>query len=268
MRTILVKRAGKHPATSGFTLIELLVVIAIIALLAAILFPVFARARENARKSSCLNNMKQLGIGVAQYAQDYDEHFPLQESNNTVAGVTNNPNYLDSNGVSVSWDLMIQPYIKNIQTLVCPSDTRSVVQNTALPGYGGLRRSYAMARYLVAHTGGFTGQTLPGGDGKSLADIPQSSATVLLCERRGGGDKTKAQWYYNAFADRCDNVAATTGFDIGGVGANAEAIHLGQANFLYVDGHAKSQKNTGGSIVLAKHPNGGTWLNQDNDMPQ
>src|SRR5471030_86040 len=60
----------------GFTLIELLVVIAIIAILASILFPVFARARENARRASCMSNLKQLGLGYLQYAQDYDESFP------------------------------------------------------------------------------------------------------------------------------------------------------------------------------------------------
>jgi prepilin-type N-terminal cleavage/methylation domain-containing protein len=61
---------------TGFTLIELLVVIAIIAILAAILFPVFARARENARRSSCLSNMRQIGVGILQYNQDYDEYYP------------------------------------------------------------------------------------------------------------------------------------------------------------------------------------------------
>src|SRR5471032_187855 len=61
----------------GFTLIELLVVIAIIAILAAILFPVFARARENARRASCQSNLKQIGLGFQQYSQDYDERFPI-----------------------------------------------------------------------------------------------------------------------------------------------------------------------------------------------
>lgn len=70
----------------GFTLIELLVVIAIIALLAAILFPVFARARENARRASCQSNLKQIGLSVVQYTQDYDETFPLQARKPNNAG--------------------------------------------------------------------------------------------------------------------------------------------------------------------------------------
>src|SRR5687768_5924591 len=70
-------RRKRNGALKGFTLIELLVVIAIIAILAAILFPVFARARENARRSSCQSNLKQIGLGFAQYTQDYDEKMPI-----------------------------------------------------------------------------------------------------------------------------------------------------------------------------------------------
>ena len=76
----------KNQAHKAFTLIELLVVIAIIAILAAILFPVFARARENARRSSCQSNLKQLGLGFIQYQQDYDEKFPLLRNNNIPPG--------------------------------------------------------------------------------------------------------------------------------------------------------------------------------------
>jgi prepilin-type N-terminal cleavage/methylation domain-containing protein len=76
-RTIMkMHRQTKRSAGSGFTLIELLVVIAIIAILAAILFPVFARARENARRASCASNLKQISLGLMQYSQDYDERFP------------------------------------------------------------------------------------------------------------------------------------------------------------------------------------------------
>ncbi|MCC7492157.1 MAG: DUF1559 domain-containing protein [Fimbriimonadaceae bacterium] len=97
----------------GFTLIELLVVIAIIAILAAILFPVFAKAREKARQSSCSSNIKQLALGILQYAQDYDEACPPRyyRYNPSVAG---GPNI---------WDQLLQPYVKNLQVIRCPSDT-------------------------------------------------------------------------------------------------------------------------------------------------
>lgn len=90
----------------AFTLIELLVVIAIIAILAAILFPVFARARENARRSSCMSNMKQMGIAMMQYVQDNDEHFMVADHEST-------PVY--------AWFQPLQPYIKSTQVFVCPS---------------------------------------------------------------------------------------------------------------------------------------------------
>jgi prepilin-type N-terminal cleavage/methylation domain-containing protein/prepilin-type processing-associated H-X9-DG protein len=98
---------------SGFTLIELLVVIAIIAILAAILFPVFGRARENARRASCQSNMKQIGLGILQYTQDYDEKYPQAYWYKN-----------DSNGNDgyVQWSGMIQPYVKSEQLFVCPSD--------------------------------------------------------------------------------------------------------------------------------------------------
>jgi prepilin-type N-terminal cleavage/methylation domain-containing protein/prepilin-type processing-associated H-X9-DG protein len=96
----------------AFTLIELLVVIAIIAILAAILFPVFGRARENARRSSCQSNIKQIGLGIKQYTQDYDEKFPNIDGN---TGTLTNP----------GWAYAIQPYIKSEQLFQCPSETTS-----------------------------------------------------------------------------------------------------------------------------------------------
>src|SRR5713226_8900708 len=92
---------------AGFTLIELLVVIAIIAILAAILFPVFAQARAKARQTACLSNMKQLGLAIMQYTQDYDEVYPPSQW-----GV--NP------PVVVSWPTMVYPYVKNAGVFVCP----------------------------------------------------------------------------------------------------------------------------------------------------
>ncbi len=93
-------------AARAFTLIELLVVIAIIAILAAILFPVFAQAREKARQTACLSNVRQIGMGFAQYVQDYDECFPLASYD----------------GLALSWVNTMQPYIKSRQILRCPDD--------------------------------------------------------------------------------------------------------------------------------------------------
>src|SRR5215813_5893631 len=96
----------------GFTLIELLVVIAIIAILAAILFPVFAQARESARMSSCLSNMKQMGLGMTMYAQDYDERFSPER----ISGFTANcPECCNPNGTIVGWRTVTYPYVKNYQ---------------------------------------------------------------------------------------------------------------------------------------------------------
>ncbi len=104
----------------AFTLIELLVVIAIIAILAAILFPVFGRARENARRSSCQSNEKQILLGFKQYTQDYDELFPPQ----------NALNLPQTTPASTGWISSLQPYLKSLQIFQCPSETNSSVGKT------------------------------------------------------------------------------------------------------------------------------------------
>jgi prepilin-type N-terminal cleavage/methylation domain-containing protein/prepilin-type processing-associated H-X9-DG protein len=115
-----MKISMRHSSPSrnaAFTLIELLVVIAIIAILAAILFPVFAQAREKARQTSCLSNMKQMGLGVMMYIQDYDETYPTayfhRAFNPPAGGVA---------GGYEHWSGLINPYVKNFQMYICPSD--------------------------------------------------------------------------------------------------------------------------------------------------
>ena len=141
----------------GFTLIELLVVIAIIAILAAILFPVFARAREKARQTSCLSNVKQLILGTFQYAQDYDELLP-PGALICVSPSSNN-----------EWHEVIQPYLKNAQILTCPSKRQSY------PGYGWNYQEFGY--YYDSHG---TGWATP------LGAIEYPASTILLGDGRVG----------------------------------------------------------------------------------
>jgi prepilin-type N-terminal cleavage/methylation domain-containing protein/prepilin-type processing-associated H-X9-DG protein len=126
----------------GFTLIELLVVIAIIAILAAILFPVFARAREKARQSSCLSNVKQISTGILMYVQDYDEKFPFYAQGNY------------SNDPWVFWPHQFQPYIKNWQVYACPSSPMRGSMNYHGTFYPE-RPNYAMPQALYRTSSGF-----------------------------------------------------------------------------------------------------------------
>ena len=120
------RSADYRRVNSGFTLIELLVVIAIIAILAAILFPVFARARENARRSSCLNNLKQLALGFAQYTQDHDGVYPycqdeLRDGSEPYANYLYYLKQVANDERPVTWPAKLDPYIKNRQVFTCPS---------------------------------------------------------------------------------------------------------------------------------------------------
>jgi prepilin-type N-terminal cleavage/methylation domain-containing protein/prepilin-type processing-associated H-X9-DG protein len=141
----------------AFTLIELLVVIAIIALLAAILFPVFARARENARRASCSSNLKQIGLGILQYKQDYDERFPLDDTN-------------DVN--TVGWAYIIQPYVKSEQVFQCPSD------NSILPtGATTLARADQPGFTDYFYNGNLV--TTLGGTGVAESQVQYASNTIM-----------------------------------------------------------------------------------------
>ena len=147
----------KFTNKGAFTLIELLVVIAIIAILAAILFPVFGRARENARRSSCQSNLKQIGLALEQYTQDFDERYP----------------FADHSGGS--WRAVIQPYLKSTQVFRCPSNTANTTQD-----------SYAA---VVARWGDYAGAMnvnwIGGGiRPTSLSQFPSPSTTLVTVETR------------------------------------------------------------------------------------
>jgi prepilin-type N-terminal cleavage/methylation domain-containing protein len=115
----------------GFTLIELLVVIAIIAILAAILFPVFAQAREKARQTGCLSNVKQIGHGIQMYVQDFDEHIPRNAFADPPR-VQEGDHF--TNCSSPRWMDVIQPYVKNTDVHNCPSDPFAPIRGTLPDG--------------------------------------------------------------------------------------------------------------------------------------
>lgn len=221
------KVPGRGPR-HGFTLIELLVVIAIIAILAAILFPVFARARENARRTACVSNMKQIGLGVMQYTQDYDELLP--PSRNTVAGIV------------TPWHVMVQPYVKSYQLFKCPSNTIS--DGAGVVNYGQSGRPVVPKSYC-SNGGTETGSMSPNGlrpmvdnTGKSLAIFDSSATTILVAERNDTVSVAQPPTSNNndKFTDSRQIWDASQ--------KNYFTNHLGMTNFLFADGHAKALKPT------------------------
>jgi len=122
----------------GFTLIELLVVVAIISILAAILFPVFARARESARRTSCLSNLKQIGLAAMMYVQDYDEKYPWDKSTDTYTSASDMPDgqfWLSSQ--NLIWPQLLYPYTKSENMFWCPSQSGAAAATTpSIANYG------------------------------------------------------------------------------------------------------------------------------------
>lgn len=206
----------------AFTLIELLVVIAIIAILAAILFPVFGRARENARRSSCQSNLKQIGLGILQYVQDYDETYPQRYFGGIPEGPGRQAN---------SWRRSIFPYVKSTQLFQCPSntfnteladDSRAAEMATLPAGAPVFFRSYAING---ANTFGGTPPS-EFNRGHKLAEMVNSSEIVLVTEMAQG----------RAFTGDLGPVANWGRPDLVFKG------HLNTINFLFCDGHVKASK--------------------------
>ena len=165
--------------SKAFTLIELLVVIAIIAVLAAILFPVFAQAREKARQTTCVSNLKQLGTSLLMYAQDYDETLP---------GDVHLPPINGGNSETVSYDRLLLPYLKSDAVFACPSDSAPRSNQGEWDGaYKNklLRRSYGYTNTLQTQEGHDRGQqddSNTGLLGVPLSNIPQDAETISLSE--------------------------------------------------------------------------------------
>jgi prepilin-type N-terminal cleavage/methylation domain-containing protein/prepilin-type processing-associated H-X9-DG protein len=227
---------SKHKA---FTLIELLVVIAIIALLAAILFPVFARARESARRTSCLSNLKQIGLGLMQYTQDYDERLPqaMYDTKETYSGTEIKParSFYTSTGAFardryLTWMDFIYPYVKSTQIFVCPSasidtsttptrkptDTPSYGYNNVFGGEFNYKTSYGVPSYGV-----------PSGS-ISLSAINRAAEVIMVLD------------YYDPGAITATPRAHMGWFVNPDLNVKRRVIpHLEGGNIAYADGHVK-----------------------------
>lgn len=217
----------------GFTLIELLVVIAIIAILAAILFPVFARARENARRSSCQSNLKQIGLGLFQYTQDYDERLPR-----SWVAVEGDAGYY-------RWMDVIQPYIKSTQLFSCPSDSvnKPFITSATQPVYssGTTKRttaelgSYGMNIAYWDGADNYTGLQ----DGVAISRIGSTASTIFAVDG-GNNNNGEIAWQNVGNTNAAGFINNTSNPPT--LGTWAVARHLETINTLFCDGHVKSMK--------------------------
>ncbi len=207
----------------AFTLIELLVVIAIIAILAAILFPVFAQARESARRTQCLSNNKQVTLAVNMYLQDYDETFPTIIED-------------DNNNLYYSPHLLVQPYIKNQDIFYCPdrSDNFGPKFKNQLPS----QRAYGLAYnigpiYGLSNPGGLVNQYgvlrpgIVGWVGTAQAAVVAPASTFMW------GDTHSSIYMFESSNETLSSFTSNNA-------SNGALRHGGKWNMAFVDGHAKS----------------------------
>jgi len=255
------RRVGR--GNSAFTLIELLVVIAIIAILAAILFPVFAQAREKARQTSCLNNMKQLTTGALQYVQDYDETLPLTYIKFQAAGNAgyvwtvplNSDTAADKALEATLWAWALQPYIKSVGVYACPTaraeERDPLNAGVTLEDANGFLLSYLINGYL---------NQWPLGQTQSPADVMLFSestgkqamigwvASFPLPMNSDGSDME----LYSDTSSPCPGRFSFTSISRD----RTWWLHGRGQNYAYMDGHVKYQPTPGTYSPWAALPTG------------
>jgi prepilin-type N-terminal cleavage/methylation domain-containing protein/prepilin-type processing-associated H-X9-DG protein len=208
--------AQRRERQPGFTLIELLVVIAIIAILAAILFPVFAQAREKARATTCLSNQKQLGTAMSMYMQDYDERFPNWR--------TLVPKSVEHPNAKITWVENMQPYCRNKNIWMCPSaNTSAEAKALGLGGGTVAVNSYWLNAYVFR----WSGNTPTSPPSVTLAEINYPATSIVLCD--GPANDGQHVWP-GPPTEWCGKVPLCVA---------SQQRHSGGINFSFADNHSK-----------------------------
>lgn len=278
----------------AFTLIELLVVIAIIAILAAILFPVFAQARESARMTSCLSNQKQLALGILQYVQDYDETHPMvfYSASPTLTGAPDQPWGPWANA-HIGWDKQIYPYVKNVQIFKCPTtgpgvDTGPLGNDSKPTGTLNYAINAHLATYPTQIADPGYNQPTDAHPGHQLAAVRYPASTILLVEAvraastgAANSELRTLEWGYQGghATELNGDGQADTGATDDTAGANINALchqgvgtvwgatapmrhHRGGANYAFTDGHAKFYQGDASCAVWDRSNVGGVPKNE------
>ncbi len=227
------------PLRRAFTLIELLVVIAIIAILAAIIFPVFAKAREKARQTACLSNMKQVGMGVLMYEEDYDENIVHTELGGDV-----------DDAHEYYWGDMLQPYLKNWGMLVCPSAAKPLQFKSGASTFSQQwSYNYGINDIIAADCVGADDPACRhiGVAGQPAAAIVNSASTILIADNlpsdidTGNGDDTTLGHSRHEINWQWGKRDATR-LSVGGKSQDGFPRHTGGFVLVMADGHAKWRK--------------------------
>jgi prepilin-type N-terminal cleavage/methylation domain-containing protein/prepilin-type processing-associated H-X9-DG protein len=232
----IVMKSTAH--NSGFTLIELLVVIAIITLLAAILFPVFARARGNARRASCMSNLKQIGLGLMMYTQDYDETYPNQHYINSSGALSTLSGPYSSDHYQDNTEIVLYPYIKSTQLWLCPSQEGSTnflwpylfpTETVPVVYYytDYVINSYILDQRLGMYPIPTDFSPMP----VKLAAISDPSGIVAVADGNGANYSYGIPIVYSSNAVTGNPLTPNT--------VVLGTPHLGGSNMLYADGHVK-----------------------------